>query len=198
MARKTAEEGGDAAVAAAAAAADQQTRDAAAGAAAQAAALRQAQQGGSATVLSSGPIPEVKLGPAAGAPPVRTQGDEVDVDVAARQLLDPATTAPVVADATKRAPYKRAGAEAARAPAADGEEGEAPAGPKPAKWFAVLETRTVLDRVGGHRTPLRAGKIISDQQYDIAFLLRQGAKLKKVDAPTSAATDDALIDALTQ
>lgn len=217
MARKTADEAG---LDAAAAQAEADTRQAALAAQGHAARMTEQQrQGGAATVLSTGPIPEVKLGPAAGAPPV--QGDAVDPDVAGRFLLDPSSTAPVIADATKRRPYRRAGTErfacskcgvaasggkfcqecgglvvaAEEAPPVD------PSAPTPAareeRFFAVLEQKMVLDKTGGHRTPLRAGKIISDKHYDIASLIRQGVKLKRVDNPSSASTDEALIQAMT-
>jgi hypothetical protein len=212
MARKSAEEAG---LDAAAAEAERQTREAAASAQAHAQQIAAQQQGAQGQVLSSGPIPEVKLGPAAGAPPIN--GDAVDPDLAARFLLDPSSTAPVIGDATKRAPYKRAGSEqrlecskcgvscfgkfcqecgSPSQPAKDPPPG-APSAAKEEKWFAVLETKMVLDTTNGHRTPLRAGKVISSKHYDIAKLLRQGAKLKKVDSPTAATTDEALIAALT-
>lgn len=210
MARKTAE---DAGLDAAAAKAEQDV----AAAAAQASNIERQRGGGQATVLSTGPIPEVKLGPAAGAPPI--EGDAVDPNVAGRFLLDPSSTAPVIADATKRPAYRRAGAAALQAqcgacgaasssgrfcahcgsPLPEGSgEAQAPAGePKEERWFAVLETKMVLDKTGGHRTPLRAGKLISDKHYDVPGLIRQGAKLKRVEGPTSASTDEALIAALT-
>lgn len=187
MARKTAEEGG---LDAAAQQAEQQTREAALASQAHGQRIA-AQQGNARTeVLSTGPIPEVKLGPAAGAPPV---GDDADPRVADRFLLDPNAVAPVIGDATKRRPFRRVGAELGAGAAAAGEEAEPP---REERFFAVLETKSVLDPIGGHRTPLRQGKVISDKHYDIVKLLRQGVRLKKVAMPTTG-SDESLIDALT-
>jgi hypothetical protein len=216
MARKTAEEAG---LDEAAARAEQDTKQAALASQGHAADLvAQQRAGGSATVLSNGPIPEVKLGPALGAPPI--EGDAVDPNLAGRFLLDPSSTAPVIGDATKRKPYRRAGSErfacgkcgvassggkfcqecggpivaAAEAPPVEGAKVETA---RSERFFAVLEQKMVLDKTGGHRTPLRAGKIISDKHYDVAGLIRQGVKLKRVDDPSSASTDEALIATMT-
>ena len=192
MARKTAEEGG---MDVAAMAAERTVQEAAQAAQAHGAGLSaQQRQAGQTQVLSNGAIPEVRLPPIGGAPRV---GDDADpqgqID---RQLLDPSAVAPVVADATRRQPFRRAGSEAAREAEAmaAGEEGS---GPKAERFFAVLETKNVLDKTNGHRTPMRAGKVISDKHYDVANLIRQGVKLKKVAAPAMGG-DDALIAAMTE
>ncbi len=184
MARKTAEEGG---LDAAAEAAERSVTQAAQAAQQHGQHIQALQrQQGTAQVLSTGAIPEVKLAPV-GAP---TVGDDGRVDH--QYIRDPNGNARVVADATKRLPYRRAGAEA-QATSEGPTEPEPP--PREERFFAVVEGRSVLDKTNGHRTPLRAGKVISDKHYDVANLIRQGVRLKKVSNPGIGA-DEALIASL--
>ena len=192
MARKTAEEGG---LDAAAAQAERSMSDAALAGQQHGAMLQAHQQrGAQATVLSNGAIPEVKLGPVAGAPNV---GDDADPRLADRSLLDPTAVAPIIGDATRRQPFRRAGSEAAKEAAAIAAGDPDVEGPRAEKFYAVLETKSVLDKTGGHRTPMRAGKIISDKHYDVVNLIRQGVRLKKVASPDGAG-DESLIAMMTE
>lgn len=51
-----------------------------------------------------------------------------------------------------------------------------PAGPP--KHYRVMNGGTVV--FGGNRTVMRAGKEVSDKDYDIRFLLRQGIRLEPI------------------
>lgn len=147
-------------------------------------ALRAAQKAGEkAVVLSSGPIPEVKLGPVQVTGQTPGVADDVQTPID-RTLLDPTQVAPVVADATLRQPFGRK--------PADEEEEEKP---KEAQYFVVLEDRFVTDKTSGARTKLRAGKVISTAHYDIRHLQTQGARLKRTEAP---GTTDEPIEELLQ
>jgi hypothetical protein len=156
-------------------------------------ALADQQRGGErATVLSNGPIPEIKLGPVAAPNPRGVEPTE-DFPGVDRDLLDPAKVAPVVADARLRPPARHPGPAQAR-------RGDEPVdeAPKKRRHFVVLEAKQILDKTSGARTRLPAGKPIHDGHYDIAHLLRQGVRLKETDAPGTTAGDEALIDAMTR
>lgn len=145
--------------------------------------VEQQRQGERASVLSAGPIPEVKLRPVQAAAP---KGME-DFQTHDRMLLDPNQVAPIVADATLREPHGRRGS------VADSEQAQ----PKELRYFIVLEPKQILDKTSGARTRLPGGKVIHEGHYDIAHLLRQGVKLKKTAKPDTVEGTDDLIDALT-
>lgn len=125
-------------------------------------------------VISNGEIPEVEF---------QMQPLDGNLDTN-RMPINLITQAPVVADATK-IKIRRV------IPPPEGEEA------REEKFFVVMETKGVLDSTSGHRTPIHAGKIISDKHYNVANLLRQGVKLKRTQTP-SVATDDAFIDEMTR
>ena len=115
----------------------------------------QPEKGGTMTVLKHGAPQEV-------APPEAT-GAGLDRSTVSEHEL--ASLAPVKGDA--RAKNTR-------------EESESEP-PKPAVWAEVLETRVGVDDGVGGRVTLRAGKKISDQQYNLKRLHDQGVKLRKLD-----------------
>ncbi len=146
--------------------------------------VREAQKAGEQVqVLNANPtIPEVRLGPVQVAGGVPGVEDELQGSVE-RSLLDPSQVAPVVADATLRQPIRRPGVDTDETP-------------REAKYFAVLEDRFITDATSGARTKLRAGKVISDQHYNIRALQQQGVKLKRTEAPGT--TDEPIEELLSQ
>jgi hypothetical protein len=57
--------------------------------------------------------------------------------------------------------------------------------PPPPRRFQVLATTSVM--LGGFRCPMREGKIIDDNAYDIEGLRNQGVRLKEFDPPAPKA-----------
>ncbi len=78
---------------------------------------------------------------------------------------DLANVAPVKADARDRNRH----------------DSEPPKPDKPAVFAQVLETKAGVDDGVGGRVTLRAGKVISSQQYNLARLHTQGVKLQKLE-----------------
>lgn len=89
---------------------------------------------------------------------------DVEMDAPLPKDVSPAIAAPVVADASTK-----------------GDPAKNELEPTVPEVFAeVLEDKVIHDGVTG-RVKLRAGKVVSNAQYDLRALHRQGVKMKRVE-----------------
>lgn len=89
---------------------------------------------------------------------------EVEMDAPPQKDVSPAVAAPVVADAAAR-----------------GNPAKNDAAPTVPEVLAeVLEDKVIHDGVSG-RVKLRAGKVVSNAQYDLRRLHEQGVKMRRIE-----------------